>query len=211
VASQEAEKAEFGELLKFTGAGFVGGLLAGVVLDAVGFQRNPAGQWIVRTLSGEGESVLEGVFAFLRRAGGRAGSMAEAYGWGKFAGMVVPWLVDWASRRAGIDVYGIQGFYIPYLYSMSDQIGANVSGLIYLRKENRSWSRAALSYLTHPVMITSLAIILIAPTGLFLARLLGFSPATQTLTALETIAANLCWAPPLVGWLDERLRQKKVS
>jgi hypothetical protein len=33
---------------------------------------------------------------------------------------------------------------------------------------------------------------------------LGFSPTTQVYTALETMAANLCWIPPLVGWLREK-------
>jgi len=45
----------------------------------------------------------------------------------------------------------------------------------------------------------------IVPAGLLAARLLGFSPTTQTYTALETIAANLCWLPPLVGWLGKRI------
>lgn len=53
-------------------------------------------------------------------------------------------------------------------------------------------------------MLASLLIILIVPVGLLSARILGFSPTTQVYTALETIAANLCWVPPLVGWLKER-------
>ncbi|MCX9080903.1 MAG: hypothetical protein OIN83_01765 [Candidatus Methanoperedens sp.] len=64
--------------------------------------------------------------------------------------------------------------------------------------------KAVNQYIRHPVMLTSLLIILIVPVGLLLARMGGFSPATQTYTALETIAANLCWVPPLVGWLKER-------
>ena len=40
--------------------------------------------------------------------------------------------------------------------------------------------------------------------GLLAARLLGFVPDTQLATALETIIANVCWLPPLVGWLAER-------
>jgi hypothetical protein len=50
-------------------------------------------------------------------------------------------------------------------------------------------------------MLASLLVILIAPIGLLVARLYGFSPTTQIYTALETIAVNLCWVPPLVGWL----------
>ncbi len=53
IEDKETEKEEFGELLKFTAGGFVGGFLVGVLLDYLGFQRSAIGQWIVRTLSGE--------------------------------------------------------------------------------------------------------------------------------------------------------------
>jgi hypothetical protein len=130
--------------------------------------------------------------------------MAEAYGWGKLLGMTAPWWIDLGSRLVGIDVYGLEGFYIPFFYGMSDQIGANVSGLLFLRRRQGSWGEALVAYLRHPVMVSGLALVLVVPTGLFLARLMGFSPTTQVLTALETIAANLCWIPPLVGSLAER-------
>jgi hypothetical protein len=55
-------------------------------------------------------------------------------------------------------------------------------------------------------MLVSLPVIFIVPVGLLGARLLGFNPKTQILMALETIVANLCWLPPLVGWLAERSR-----
>jgi len=198
------EKEEFGELLKFTAGGFLGGFLLGFLLDYLGFQRSPIGQWIVRTFSGEGESLFEGIFALRQRLRRAAGSMAEAYGWGKLLGMAFPWLIDWGSRLLGVDVYGVEGFYIPYFYALSDQIGANVSGLLFLRKEEKSWTGAFHEYFHHPVMLASLSIICLVPLGLLIVRLLGFSPTTQTYTALETIAANLCWIPPLVGWLKER-------
>ncbi len=54
-------------------------------------------------------------------------------------------------------------------------------------------------------MVTNLAIVLIVPIGLLLSRVVGFRPTTQVFTALETIAANLCWVPPLVGHLAERM------
>ncbi|MCP8318022.1 MAG: hypothetical protein H3Z51_14375, partial [archaeon] len=139
-----------------------------------------------------------------RRISGSIGSMAEAYGWGKFFGMVVPWVIDLGSRLLGVDVYGVRGFYIPYFYALSDQMGANVSGLIFLRRREGSWSKAIGRYARHPVMLTSLAIILVVPVGLLIARLLGFSPTTQIYTAFETIVANLCWVPPFVGWLKEK-------
>jgi hypothetical protein len=99
-----AEPEEFGELLKYTAAGYAGGLLVGFMLDQLGFQRSAIGQWLVRTLSGEGESIFEGVYAIRARLAGRVGSMAEAYGWGKLLGMIFPWLVDAGSRLAGVDV-----------------------------------------------------------------------------------------------------------
>jgi hypothetical protein len=203
-AHQEEAEEEFGELVKFTGAGFAAGLLAGVLLDSFGFQLNPVGQWIVRTLAGEGESIFEGIFALRQRFRRATGSMAEAYGWGKLLGMTVPWFIDWGSRLLGVDVYGVQGFYIPYFYGLSDQIGANISGLMFLRRKEGSWLMAINQYFRHPVMLASLLVILMVPMGLFSARVAGFSPTTQTYTALETIAANLCWVPPFVGWLRER-------
>jgi hypothetical protein len=210
VESEEAEKLEgegFGELIKYTVPGFIAALLAGTVLDYFGFQRSGIGQWIVRTLSGEGESLFEGIYSIRRRLARSAGSMAEAYGWGKLLGMFTPWIVDWASRLAGLDVYAVEGFYIPYFYALSDQIGANVSGAIYLRKTENSWRKAFKRYFRHPVMVTSLLIILIVPLGLLVVRLLGFSPTTQKYTALETIAANLCWLPPVIGWLTTRRKK----
>jgi len=197
---------EFGELLKYTIAGYVGGLLLGSILDRLGFQLSAVGQWLVRTISGEGESLFEGLFALRRRLAGSAAGMAEAYGWGKVIGMIIPWGIDWGSRALGVDVYGIQGFYIPYFYAMSDQIGANISGLLFLRRRSSSWGEALADYARHPVMLASLLVIFAVPVGLFLVRILGFSPSTQVLTALETIASNLCWVPPTVGWLWERRR-----
>lgn len=130
--------------------------------------------------------------------------MAEAYGWGKLFGMAVPWIIDWGSRLLGVDIYGVEGFYIPYFYALSDQIGANISGLIFLRKKEEGWLKTLKSYFHHPVMVASFLIIFLVPLGLFIARLLGFSPTTQVLTAIETIVANLCWVPPFIGWLKER-------
>jgi hypothetical protein len=206
---EELEGEEFSELIRYTGAGFVGGLVVGAVLDALGFQRSGLGQWLVRTLSGEGESILEGIYSLRHRLRGGAGSMAEAYGWGKLTGMAVPWVIDWGSRLAGVNVYGVPGFYIPFFYAMSDQIGGNVSGLLFLRRREGGWKKALRRYVHHPVMVSSLVVILLVPVGLLAARLLGFSPSNQIYTALETIAANLCWVPPLVGWLRERAERKE--
>lgn len=205
---EESEKEEpeegFGELIKFTAAGFACGLILGVLLDSYGFQRSAIGQWLIRTLSGEGESLFEGAYSIRQRLHGAESSMAEAYGWGKFLFIPLPWLIDLVSRLLGMDMYGAETFYVPYFYAMSDQIGANISGMVFLHKKEGSWLRAIMRYIRHPVMLASLLIILIVPAGLLAARALGFSPTTQTYTALETIAANLCWVPPLVGWRRER-------
>jgi hypothetical protein len=202
--SHEKPEEHFKELIRYTVSGFAGGLIVAALLDSVGLHRSPVGQWIVRTLSGEGESILEGLYAIKSRLLKRVSSMAEAYGWGKFFGMMAPWIIDWGSRLIGIDVYGVESFYIPYFYAMSDQIGANVSGFLFLRRQGGSSAKALRNYVRHPVMLASLAVIFVAPLGLFLARILGFRPTTQLLTAVETIAANLCWVPPLIGWLRER-------
>lgn len=118
--------------------------------------------------------------------------------------MAFPWFIDWGSRLAGVDVYGVEGFYIPYFYALSDQIGANISGLVFFHRRAGSAAGALRRYVRDAVMLSSLAVILIIPAGLFAARILGFSPTTQIFTALETIAANVCWLPPFVGWLRER-------
>lgn len=168
------------------------------------FQKNPFCEWFVRTLSGESESIFEGIYALKRRILHKKDSMAEAYGWGKFLGMTFPWIIDFVSRISGINIYGIQGFYIPYFYALSDQIGANISGMIFLRKKTGNWKKTINLYIQNPVMVSSFIIILIVPFGLLFIRFLGFSPSTQVFTALETIAAIFFWVPPLVGWLREK-------
>ena len=197
---EEPEGEEFGELLRYTLVGYIGGFALGGALDYLSLQRSAVGQWLVRTVSGEGESIMEGLYSLRHRMAGRAAGMAEAYGWGKLVGMTIPWWIDWGSRALGVDVYGAAGFYIPYFYAMSDQIGANVSGLLFLRRREGSWRPGLAAYLRHPVMITGLIVVLGVPLALLAARLLGFSPTTQVLTALETVVANLCWLPPTVGW-----------
>ena len=89
----EHQEGEFGELLKYTGAGFLGGIVLASLLDGLGLQRSGLGQWAVRTLSGEGESLFEGFYALRQRWKGAVASMAEAYGWGKFIEMIFPWLL----------------------------------------------------------------------------------------------------------------------
>jgi len=52
VAIAPEEPEEFGELLKYTAAGFGGGLLLAGAFDSLGLQRSGLAQWAVRTLSG---------------------------------------------------------------------------------------------------------------------------------------------------------------
>ncbi len=129
---------EFSELIRYTVPGYLLGLMAGIFLDSQGLQRSSLGQWFVRTLAGEGESIFEGIFSIRKRLRRAEGSMAEAYGWGKFFGISIPWIIDLISRIAGVDVYGVEGFYIPYFYALSDQIGANISGLLFLQRKEGS-------------------------------------------------------------------------
>jgi hypothetical protein len=201
---EEFETENFSELIKYTFPGYIVGLIAGILLDVYGYQRSPIGQWLVRTLAGEGESIFEGIYSIRQHFKPSSQTMAEAYGWGKLFGIAIPWIIDLGSRLAGVDVYGIEGFYIPYFYALSDQIGANISGMFFLKRKEGSWNEAFNRYIHHPVMLASLSVILIVPIGLLSVRFLGFSPTTQTFTALEAIAANLCWIPPLVGWYIER-------
>ncbi len=100
--------------------------------------------------------------------------MAEAYGWGKLFGLAIPWIIDLGSRLAGVEVYGVQGFYIPYFYALSDQIGANISGMLFLKRKEGSWNAAFGRYFHHPMMLAGLAVITLVPLGLFRGQLPGF-------------------------------------
>ncbi len=201
--TEREEREGFRELLLFTLGGYALSLVSAYILDTFNLQRNPIGEWIVRTFAGEGESIFEGIFAVKNRLLGGAGSLAEAYGWGKFLGIALPWVVDWGSRLAGINMYSWQSFYVPYLYAMGDQIGATLSMFLFFSRREGGILPGLVRYLQNPVSVASLLIILIVPIGLLTVRLLGFSPTTQILVSLETIAANLCWVPPLVGAILE--------
>ena len=83
--------------------------------------------------SGEGESLLKGIYALRQHA---------RFSWVNGQGVRVRKVV-WngasvghrlGSGMIGIDVYGVEGFYIPFFYALSDQFGANVASDIFLRK-----------------------------------------------------------------------------
>lgn len=200
----QPEEEGFTELLRYTLPGYIVGLLLGAGLDGLGLQTSALGNWLVRTLTGESESLFEGLFALRQRIERRKRGMAEAYGWGKLIGVALPWLIDWGSRAAGLDIFAVEGFYIPYFYGMTDQMVGNFSGLLFLRRQEGKWKPALGAYFRHPVMVSGLILILALPLLLLVGRMLGFSPRTQVLTGLETMVANLCWIPPLVGTLIER-------
>lgn len=130
----------FTELVYYTLPGYVAGVGLGAMLDAVGLSESLIGGVVVRTLAGEGESVFEGVYAVRSSLAGAGGSMAEAYGWGKLLGMGVPLLVHVASWAVGMNMTAPSTFYVPYLYGMSDQIGANVLGFRHLYHEEGTLS-----------------------------------------------------------------------
>ncbi|RMH80468.1 MAG: hypothetical protein D6674_04380 [Acidobacteria bacterium] len=96
-------------------------------------------------------------------------------------------------------------------YALSDQTGASLLGLMYMTRREGSFKKGLRAYLKSPVMLTSLGIVLLVPLGLLFARVLGLSPTTQLYTALETVAANLCWLPPLAGFLVEKNQGKGGS
>jgi hypothetical protein len=199
---------EFGELLKFTLVGYLGGLGLGYLLDRLGYATSALGGFFVRTLSGEGDGIFEGFYSLRQRFRKARSSMAEAYGWGKILGVLAGGIIDLLSRLLGVNIDGIEGFYIPYFYAMSDQIGASISGFVYLKRKKGDWGRALRTYVRHPVMMTSLLVLLLVPVALLAARMMGFSPTTQVYAAVETIAANVGWLPPLVGWLSERRKRE---
>lgn len=195
------EQEEFGELLKYTGAGFAGGLLPArysIILDSTkahlvngSFARFPEKEKACLKASmpsGNAFAVQPGQWP--RRMAGESslgcyfrGSSIGAAEWSE--SMSTEWK-DFISR---------------FFYALSDQLGANIAGGIFLRKKAGAWGRALSEYVRHPVMLSSAVVVLVVPIGLLIARLLGFSPTTQISTAVETIVANLCWVPPLVGWL----------
>ncbi len=55
------------EISLFTFVGFLGGLGLGALLDALGFSTSAVGEWLVRTISGEGEDLSEGAWVLRNR------------------------------------------------------------------------------------------------------------------------------------------------
>lgn len=209
------------ELSLFTFVGFLGGLGLGAVLDALGFSTSALGEWAVRTLSGEGEDLAEGVWVVRSRlqrdraAEEKEGEeetsrseAAEAYGTGKVLGMAFPWAVDAFSRFAGVDVRAPEGSYVAYFYSLADQIGANLSGLRHHLRQVGGLRAGLVSYCHDPVMVASLTVITLPLAILYLVRSAGWRPDLLVLAALEGMLLNLCWVPPLVAWVWDRRLQR---
>jgi len=63
----EDEREEFKEMIGYTLSGYGIGLALGAVLDFLGMPLNAVGNWLVRTFSGEGESIFEGIFAIKKK------------------------------------------------------------------------------------------------------------------------------------------------
>ncbi len=220
------------ELSLFTFVGFAGGLALGALLDALGYSASAIGEWAVRTLSGEGEDLAEGLWVVrsrLRRRD-RAESdedetedeleeeglvwfeeeAAEAYGIGKAAGMVFPWAVDGISRLAGVDVRAPEGSYVAYFYSLADQLFANLNGLRYHIRRAGSVRSGVKNYFRDPVMMASLTVITLPFAALFFIRSAGWRPDLLVLAAMEAILLNLCWVPPLTAWLWDWWLQQEL-
>ena len=114
----------------------------------------------------------------------------------------------WASGGPGWPQRRWFGFSQPFEVFQGPM--AEEDEVVFLRREAGSWHGAVAQYVRHPVLLASLTVVLLVPVGLLLARTAGFSPTTQTYTALETIAANLCWVPPLVGVWTESVRRRRT-
>lgn len=227
------------EISLFTFVGFLGGLGLGALLDALGFSTSAIGEWLVRTISGEGEDLSEGAWVLRSRLRRRRDAApqetreepgeededlyeegvvwfeegdeheaAEAYGAGKVAGMAFPWVMDAASRLAGVDVRAPEGSYVAYFYSLADQLFATINGLRYHVRRAGSFGAGVRGYFRDPVMVTSFAIVTLPFPGLYLIRLAGWRPDSLFLAAFEAVLLNLCWLPPLAAWIwDWRLQR----
>lgn len=221
------------ELSLFTFVGFLGGLGLGAFLDRLGFATSAVGEWAVRTLSGEGEDISEGIWVVKSRWGKKRkveekeeleesdeegegliwfeSEAAEAYGLGKVVGMSVPWIVDALSRALGVDVRAPEGTYVAYLYSLADQIGANISGLRHHIQKGGGIRQGLSNYFRDLVMVASLLVITLAPLALFTVRSLGFRPTVLFLAAMEGVLLNLCWVPPAVAWFWDYSMQRGLQ
>jgi hypothetical protein len=226
------------EISLFTFVGFIGGLGLGAALDALGFSTSAIGEWAVRTISGEGEDLAEGAWVLknrLQRRKAKAQEVsraedneeeqfieegfvwfeeedemgaAEAYGTGKIVGMAAPWVIDAASRLAGVDVHAPEGSYVAYFYSLADQLFATINGLRYHIRRAGSFWKGVQGYFQDPVMVTSFTIVTLPFIGLFLVRSAGWRPDTLFLAAIEGVLLNLCWMPPMTAWVwDWRLQR----
>lgn len=219
------------ELSLFTFVGFVGGLGLGAVLDALGFSASAIGEWAVRTLSGEGEDLAEGAWVLRSRLRRRQSKeqeepgaegeeseaeglvwfeeeAAQAYGTGKVVGMAFPWVVDAASRLAGVDVRAPEGSYVAYFYSLADQLFATLNGFRYHVRRAGSWWGGVKGYFHDPVMVMSFAVVTLPFLALYRVRLAGWRPDSLVLAAVEAILLNLCWLPPLAAWFWDRRLQR---
>jgi len=194
----------FEELLRFTLVGYIGALTAGALLDFFQYPLSPAGQWVVRALAGQGAGLVTMRGAVIRERRRGAFAMVRTYGHRRLAVLILPWVIDYASRRWGVAVNGVAGFYIPCFYALTAQLDTNLRGWSQLRRDSRNWQAALRAYGRDPALATGLAILVGVPLLMLGMRVLGFRPLTHTRTAVETILANLCWLPALAAWLKAR-------
>lgn len=127
----------FKELLPWTGAGALGGMLA-TSFQLAGYVRLPVLEGIVRFVSGAGDSVAESIYIgfreipkYFRRAENKGGPVVYYVG-GKIIGALLSWLPDYLMRQFGVDVHSpFLGSIVPVAYAQLDQVGAYFGGLVY--------------------------------------------------------------------------------
>ena len=167
----------FEELLRFTLVGFIGGLTAGALLDFFQYPLSAWGQWLVRAWSGQGPGWVAAHGAVIQERRRGAFAMARTYGRRRLVVLVLPWLIDGLSRRWGADTAGPAGFYIPCAYGLTAQLAINLEAAKGLRQTDGSWRCALSAYRRNPALVAGALILVGAPLGLLMLRLVGFQPA----------------------------------
>ena len=199
---QAAAWQQFETLLRFTLVGYIGALTAGSLLDFFQYPLQPPGEWLVRALAGQGAGLVAARGAILTERRRGAFAMARTYGYRRLLVLLIPWGIDYGSRRWGIATHGVVGFYLPFCYALTAQIDLNLQGWRRLRPTRRDLQSTVTAYWRDPSLRTGLLILLLVPVALVAVRSSGFRPTTYTRIAMETLLANLCWLPPLVAWLS---------
>ena len=109
------ESEEFSELIKYTIPGYILGFLQGFS-GFPGISAEPCRGSGLSGLCRRGESIFEGIFPSAS-ASGRLKEVWQKLMAGENFRDCFSLIIDLGSRLAGVDVYGVEGFYIPYFYA----------------------------------------------------------------------------------------------